>query len=165
VNARNAPQTWTVLKEEMRARFVPPSYRHDLRKKLQRFDQGDMSVQEYYLELQEGMLRCGVVGDQEDQIVRFYGGLRRKIQDIISLYTMFVSTYYVGKKITAGSSTAAVEQHLYATAASGASQSGALLERTCGHTFLHRCCTQHRTFNIKGTRQQQVPVTWCCSKG
>src|SRR5438132_6770804 len=67
----------------MRARFVPPSYRRDLLKKLQRFDQGDMSVQEYYQELQKGMLRCGVVEDQEDQIVRFYGGLRRDIQDIV----------------------------------------------------------------------------------
>jgi hypothetical protein len=29
------------------------------------------------------MLHCGVVEDQEDQIVRFYGGLRREIQDIV----------------------------------------------------------------------------------
>jgi hypothetical protein len=29
------------------------------------------------------MLRCGVVEDPEDQMVRFYGGLRRKIQDIV----------------------------------------------------------------------------------
>jgi hypothetical protein len=34
VNARNDPQTWTALKEEMHARFVPPSYKRDLRKKL-----------------------------------------------------------------------------------------------------------------------------------
>jgi hypothetical protein len=33
VNTRVAPHTWNVLKEEMRAHFVPPSYRHDLRKK------------------------------------------------------------------------------------------------------------------------------------
>jgi hypothetical protein len=64
----------------MRARFVPPSYRCHLRKKLQRFHQGDMYVQDYYQELQKG---CGVVEDQEDQIVRFYGGLRREIQDIV----------------------------------------------------------------------------------
>jgi hypothetical protein len=32
VNTRAAPQTWNALKEEMRARFVPPSYRRDLRK-------------------------------------------------------------------------------------------------------------------------------------
>jgi hypothetical protein len=67
----------------MRARFVPPSYRCDHFKKLQHFNQGDMSVQEYYQELQKGMLRCGVVGNQEAQIVRFYGGLRREIQDIV----------------------------------------------------------------------------------
>jgi hypothetical protein len=42
-----------------------------------------MSVQEYYQELQEGMLRCGVVDDPEDQMVSFYGGLRREIQDIV----------------------------------------------------------------------------------
>src|SRR5688572_10633388 len=29
------------------------------------------------------MLRCGVVEDPEDQMVRFYGGLRWEIQDII----------------------------------------------------------------------------------
>jgi hypothetical protein len=42
-----------------------------------------MSVQEYYQELQKGMLRCEVVEDPEDQIVMFYGGLRREIQDIV----------------------------------------------------------------------------------
>jgi hypothetical protein len=67
----------------MRARFVPPSYRRDLCKKLQHFDQGNMSVQEYYQEWQKGMLRCGVIEDQEDQIVKFYGGLQREIQDIV----------------------------------------------------------------------------------
>jgi hypothetical protein len=40
-------------------------------------------VQEYYQELQKGMLRSGVVEDSEDQIVRFYGELRREIQDIV----------------------------------------------------------------------------------
>src|SRR5438128_8817960 len=42
-----------------------------------------MSVQEYYQELQKGMIGCWVVEDQEDQIVRFYGGFRRDIQDIV----------------------------------------------------------------------------------
>jgi hypothetical protein len=52
-------------------------------KNLQRLDQGDMFVQEYYQELQKGMLWCGVVEDPKDQMVRFYGGLRREIQDIV----------------------------------------------------------------------------------
>jgi hypothetical protein len=53
------PHTWDELKTAMRQRFVPPSYQHDLRKKLQRLDQGDMSVQDYYAELQKGMIRAG----------------------------------------------------------------------------------------------------------
>jgi hypothetical protein len=82
VNTCAAPQTWNALKEEMRARFVPLLI-DVIFKKLQRLDQGDMLVQEYYQELQKGMLRCGVVEDPEDQMVRFYGGLRREIQDIV----------------------------------------------------------------------------------
>ena len=67
----------------MREWFVPTSYQRDLRKKLQRLEQGDMSVQEYYAELQKGMICCGVKEETEDKIVRFYGGLRREIQDIV----------------------------------------------------------------------------------
>jgi hypothetical protein len=41
----------------MRERFVPPAYPRDLRKKkLQRLDQEDMSVQDYYAELQKGII-------------------------------------------------------------------------------------------------------------
>lgn len=82
-NTRLQPDTWDRLKEAMRNRFVPPSYQRDLRKKLQRLEQGNMSVQEYYAELQKGMIRCGVVEETEDKICRFYGGLRREIQDIV----------------------------------------------------------------------------------
>ena len=77
------PDTWDKLKDAMRERFVPTSYQRDLRKKLQRLEQGDMSIQEYYAELQKGIIRCGVKEETEDKIVRFYGGLRREIQDIV----------------------------------------------------------------------------------
>jgi hypothetical protein len=43
--------TWENLKLSMRDRFVPITYKRDLRKKLQRLEQGDMSVQEYFAEL------------------------------------------------------------------------------------------------------------------
>jgi hypothetical protein len=64
-----------VLKIAMRQRFIPPSYQHDLRKKLQRLEQGDMSVQDYYAELQKGMIRAGVHEKTKDKIYHFYGGL------------------------------------------------------------------------------------------
>ena len=42
-----------------------------------------MSVQDYYVEFQKCAICCGIVEDMEDKIVRFYGGLRHEIQDIV----------------------------------------------------------------------------------
>jgi hypothetical protein len=67
----------------MRQRFVPPSYQHDFRKKLQRLDQGDMFVQDYYAELQKGMIHAGVHEETKDKICHFYGGLQTNIHDIV----------------------------------------------------------------------------------
>jgi hypothetical protein len=64
-----------LLKTAMRQRFVPSSYQRDLRKKLQHLDQGDMSVQDYYTELQKGMIHAGVHEETKDKICHFYGGL------------------------------------------------------------------------------------------
>jgi hypothetical protein len=77
------PHTWDELKIAICQRFVPPSYQHDLRNKLQCLDQGDMSVHDYYAELQKGMIRAGVHEETEDKICHFYGGLRTKIQDTV----------------------------------------------------------------------------------
>ena len=79
----NVPDTWERLKVAMRDRFVPPSYHRELRAKLCRLDQGDKSVQDYYGELQKGLMRCGIVEGTEDAICRFYLGLNRQIQDIV----------------------------------------------------------------------------------
>jgi hypothetical protein len=73
------PSTWEELKVAMRDRFVPPSYHRDLHKKLMRLEQGDKAVQDYYGDLQKGLMRCGIVEGPEDSIVRFYSGLRREI--------------------------------------------------------------------------------------
>jgi hypothetical protein len=73
------PHTWDGLKIAIHQRFVPPSYQCDLHKKLQRLDQRDMSVQDYYAELQKGMICAGVHEETEDKICHFYGGLRTKI--------------------------------------------------------------------------------------
>jgi hypothetical protein len=45
----------------MRHRFVPSYYARDLLNKMQRFQQGSQSVEEYYQELQKGMLHCGLL--------------------------------------------------------------------------------------------------------
>jgi hypothetical protein len=79
---RLQPDTWDGLKTAMHDRFVPPAYQHDLHKKLQHLDQGDMSVQDYYAKMQKGMIHTGVLEETEDKICHFYSGLRTKIQDI-----------------------------------------------------------------------------------
>jgi hypothetical protein len=82
-NLHLQPDTWDRLKAAMCERFMPPSYQCDLRKKMQCLDQGDMSVQNYYAELQKGMICAGVHEEMEDKIYHFYSGLRTEIQDIV----------------------------------------------------------------------------------
>jgi hypothetical protein len=57
---KNIRQTWVALKRVMQVRFVPSYYAHDLINKLQQLRQGTKSVEEYYQELQIGMLRCNL---------------------------------------------------------------------------------------------------------
>ena len=67
----------------MRERFISLSYKRDLHKKLQRLEQGNISVQEYYAEFQRCGIHCVIVEDTEDKIGHFYGGLKQEIQDIV----------------------------------------------------------------------------------
>ena len=50
---------------------------------MQRLEQGNMSIHDYYVEFQKCAICFGIVEDMEDKIVRFYGGLRCEIQDIV----------------------------------------------------------------------------------
>ena len=79
----NIPTTWAALKTAMRTRFVPPYYQRELLQKLQRLRQGKNSVEEYYQELQTGMIICGIIEDNEAMLARFMGGLNREIQTIL----------------------------------------------------------------------------------
>jgi hypothetical protein len=85
----NSVTTWTQLKTTMRHRFVPSYYARDLLNKMQRFQQGSQSVEEYYQELQKGMLRCGLVESNDAAMARFRGGLNREIQDILDYKAYF----------------------------------------------------------------------------
>jgi hypothetical protein len=77
------PSTWDQLKVAMCDRFVRPSHHRDLRKKMQRLEQGNKSVMDYYGELQKGLMRYSIIEENEDSICRFYLGLNRENQDII----------------------------------------------------------------------------------
>jgi hypothetical protein len=77
------PTTWTQLKAAMRHRFVSSYYALDLLNKMQRFQQGQQSVEEYYQELQKVMIRCGLFEQDDAAMARFRGDLNREIQDIL----------------------------------------------------------------------------------
>jgi hypothetical protein len=83
-NPTNIPHTWDALKRVMRARFVPSYYARDLLHKLQQLRQGTKSLEEYFQELQMGMLRCNTEESEESAIARFVGALNREIQDILA---------------------------------------------------------------------------------
>jgi hypothetical protein len=50
---------------------------------MQRFQQGSQSVEDYYQELQKGMIPCGILEENNDAVARFRGGLNREIVDIL----------------------------------------------------------------------------------
>ncbi|CAN6355662.1 unnamed protein product [Urochloa humidicola] len=99
-HAANVPQTWTVLKQRMKSRFVPPYYQRGLRLKLQSLKQGDRGVEEYYQELIIGLARCGINELDEDISARFFVGLNRDIQDILDYkdWTRFSQLYHLALK-------------------------------------------------------------------
>jgi hypothetical protein len=82
-HSNDIPQTWIALKRVMRARFVPSYYARDLINKLQQLKQGAKSVEEYYQELQIGMLHCNLEEREDAATTRFFTGLNREIQDIL----------------------------------------------------------------------------------
>ena len=60
--------SWTEMKREMRARFVPKHYKHYLFDKLQNLKQGNKYVEEYYKAMEQAMIRDRVHEDEEQSI-------------------------------------------------------------------------------------------------
>ena len=77
------PTTWAALKTAMRTCWVPPYYQRELLQKLQRLRQGKKSVEEYYQQLQTGLIRCGIVEENQAMLACFMGGLNKEIQTIL----------------------------------------------------------------------------------
>jgi len=84
-NKRPPVVSWNNLKECMRLRFVPPHFRKYLLLKLQRFQQGTLSVDVYFKELETLLLKVEMHESEKAMIVTFVSGLRRDIQDVVEL--------------------------------------------------------------------------------
>ena len=53
---------------------------------MQRLRQGKNSIEEYYQDLQTGIIRCGIVEDNEAMLARFMGGFNKEIQTILEYH-------------------------------------------------------------------------------
>lgn len=89
------------MKRAMRARFVPSYYSRDLLNKLQHLRQGNNTVEDYYQELQTGLLRCGLEETEDAKIAIFLGGLNRNIQDILDYkeYNSITRLFHLACKV------------------------------------------------------------------
>jgi len=61
-------------------------YGRDLHNKLQILIQGNMSVDEYYKEMEISLIRAQIEESQKATMARFLHGLNRDIQDIVELH-------------------------------------------------------------------------------
>ncbi|XP_068486659.1 uncharacterized protein [Phaseolus vulgaris] len=102
-NKRPLVVSWNDLIDCMRFRFVPPHFRKDLMLKLQRFQQGTLSVDAYFKELETLLLKVNLKESEEAMIARFVSGLRRDIQDVVELeeYSSLGSLVHLAKKVEA----------------------------------------------------------------
>jgi hypothetical protein len=76
-------RSWAEMKREMRGKFVPKHYRRDLFDKLQNLRKGNLSVEDYYREMEKVMIKANVYEDEEQSIACFISGLQRNIQRIV----------------------------------------------------------------------------------
>jgi hypothetical protein len=63
----------------MRQRFVPSYYARDKLNELTRLKQDNKSIEDYYQELQTGLLHCGLNETEDAMMARFLGGLNYEI--------------------------------------------------------------------------------------
>nr|XP_027062822.1 uncharacterized protein LOC113689218 [Coffea arabica] len=78
-------RTWRELKALIQKRFVPSYYNRDLHSKLQTLTQGNMSVEDYYKEIEMAMMRANLQEDSKATMARFLRGLNPDLQEALEL--------------------------------------------------------------------------------
>jgi hypothetical protein len=74
---------WAEMKREMRGRLVPKHYRPDLFDKLQNLRQENLSMEDYYREMEKAMIKANVFEDEKQSIACFMSDLHCNIQRIV----------------------------------------------------------------------------------
>jgi hypothetical protein len=76
-------RSWAEMKGELRGRFVPKHYYWDHFDKLHNLRQGNLSLEDYYREMEKAMIRANLYEDEEQSIAHFMSGLHRYIRRIV----------------------------------------------------------------------------------
>ncbi|XP_016732632.1 uncharacterized protein [Gossypium hirsutum] len=85
-NGERPINTWAEMKALMRKRFIPSYYHRELHQKLQHLSQGNRSMDDYFKEMEVGMIRANIEEDREATMVRFLAGLNKDIANIVELH-------------------------------------------------------------------------------
>ncbi|XP_071925993.1 uncharacterized protein [Coffea arabica] len=84
-NRERPVETWEEMRSLMRKRFVPSYYSRDLHRRLQALNQGSMSVEDYYKEMEMAIMKADLREDGEATMARFLHGLRPEIAEVVEL--------------------------------------------------------------------------------
>ena len=80
---------WTQLEGVMDAKFIPTTYRRDMKVKVGEFKQGTQTVEEYYTELVKICILAGYDEDDEEEMqARFLKGLKPELRDQVEAWEL-----------------------------------------------------------------------------
>ena len=72
-------ESWEEMKQKLKEKYLPDSYKHRLRDKLHDLRLGSRSVQDYTTEFDDLTLCCEVREDSNQAISRYHSGLSSDI--------------------------------------------------------------------------------------
>ena len=70
----------------MRQRYVLAHHKRDLLHNLQSLTQGSKTVDEYYNEMDQAMMRSNIIEDKKTTMFRFMNGLNQNIAHLVELH-------------------------------------------------------------------------------
>ena len=78
--------SWSTLKKLMKKKYIPPHHKRELLHKLQSLTQGSKSVDEYFNEMDQALMRSNIDEDSETTMARFMNGLNKNISHLVELH-------------------------------------------------------------------------------
>ena len=85
--------TWDEMKNKLKEKYFPDSYRHRLLDELHHFRKESMSVQAYITAFDDLILNCELQEEPHQIISRYHSGLRTDIQWAMIIHSKTIKTF------------------------------------------------------------------------